>query len=518
MDKRAYTPPRVLLMILDGWGIATQPEFSAIDQAKTPFYDRCLSVYPHAELGASERAVGLPKGQMGNSEVGHTNLGAGRVVYQELERIGNAFAEHTVADMPAMRALLEYCKKGHKLHLLGLVSDGGVHSHIDHVKSLVSLVAAEGLEQVYIHAFTDGRDTDPLSGLVYLQALERHLQAVHCGRIASVIGRYYAMDRDKRWNRVRKAYDLLVHGKGQAYTSATEALEAAYGQGITDEFMPPAVIHHNGKPLPRIEPGDAVIYFNFRTDRGRQLTQALTQTEFPADGMVPLPLHFVTLTSYDDSYTGVHVLFEQDNLRNTLGEVLAKHNKTQLRVAETEKYPHVTFFFSGGRETPFPGEERILCQSPKVATYDLAPEMAAYDLRDALVKRLGERSFDFICLNFANPDMVGHTGVMEAAIRACEVVDSCAETVTETAHKLGYHVLILADHGNADRLRNPDGTPHTAHTLAKVPFIFVPGDGESYAATDGKLGDIAPTILALLGLPIPPEMNGNCLVQEAVLA
>lgn len=519
MHVSTLDPPRVALIILDGWGIAEDPSVSAIDQAPTPFYDHCRKNYPFSQLKASEQAVGLPKGQMGNSEVGHMNLGAGRVVFQELERINQAFVNDSVRQMPAFRQVVSYCKQQLKpLHLFGLVSDGGVHSHLEHLMHLMSLLADEGLHQVYIHAFTDGRDTDPLSGLGYLQRLEQHIQTLHCGQIASVVGRYYAMDRDKRWSRIRKAYDLLVHGKGQAFASATEALEHAYSEGLTDEFILPSVIVQNGQPIATIQPGDAAICFNFRTDRGRQLTVALTQYALPAESMTPLPLHYTTFTRYDDSFEGVHVLFERENISATLGEVLAKHGKRQLRIAETEKYPHVTFFFNGGREEPFPGEERILVQSPKVATYDLQPEMAAKDIREHLLEAIADKPYDFICLNFANPDMVGHTGVMEAAVNACATVDRCAKTVTEALHAAGYHVIILSDHGNADRMVNPDGSPHTAHTLAQVPFIFIPADKTHYELQPGRLGDIAPTILDLLGLPIPMEMTGDRLIHAVVPA
>ncbi len=516
MQHSSRPPHGVLLMILDGWGLATDPATSAIDAARTPFYDYCRAHYPTSYLEASERAVGLPKGQMGNSEVGHLNLGAGRVVYQELERIGLAFQNHAVTDLPAMQALLRYAKGGHRVHLMGLVSDGGVHSHIEHLKQLVTLLADEGIREVYLHVFTDGRDTDPLSGLGYLQQLERHLQATHCGQVATVIGRYFAMDRDKRWSRIQRAYNLLVRGEGKPFASATEALEAAYSEGVTDEFVPASVIVRESQPVATVQPGDAVVFFNFRTDRGRQLTQALTQTPFPAEGMAPLPLHYLTFTSYDETFAGVHVLFNNDKLTGTLGEVLARHGRTQLRIAETEKYPHVTFFFSGGREAPYPGEDRILCPSPQVATYDLAPEMAAYDIRDALLARLEAKRYDFICLNFANPDMVGHTGVFDAAVKACEVVDGCAQAVAEAAQRQGYHVIVLADHGNADRLLNPDGSPHTAHTLARVPFIFIPADGGSYTLAPGVLGDVAPSILELLGIPVPAEMTGERRIHAAV--
>lgn len=503
---------------MDGWGIARDPKVSAIDAAQTPFYDASLRTRPHARLHASETQVGLPAGQMGNSEVGHMNIGAGRIVYQDLARIGRSIASGEFATLPTYQALVAYCKTHQKpLHLLGLLSDGGVHSHIDHLIGILETLSREPqLPPVYLHLFMDGRDTAPTGGLAYLAQLEAAMAATGVGKIASVIGRYYAMDRNKAWDRVQKAYDLICHGKGQAFATAREAIAASYAAGVTDEFVEPAVIVAHGQPVGLLQADDAVLFYNFRTDRGRQLTIALTQQAFPAQGMVPLPLHYCTMTRYDDTYKGVAVLYEKDNIRMGLGETLAQHGKQQIRIAETEKYPHVTFFFNGGREEPFVGESRILCPSPKVATYDLQPQMSAYDIRDQIVPALEKGEADFVCLNFANPDMVGHTGVFEAAVKACETVDACTQAVVEAALRHGYHAIVTADHGNADCMINPDGSPHTAHTTALVPVILhAPAGSPFQAATlrDGKLGDLAPTILHIMGLPIPPEMTGEILLN-----
>lgn len=500
-------------MILDGWGIATNKAVSAIDQADTPFVDSLYGKYPNSRLEASGLAVGLPAGQMGNSEVGHMNIGAGRVVYQDLVRINKAFAEHELDNHEVLKNAFAYAKSNHKkIHLIGLVSDGGVHAHVEHVKGLCTLAAKNDCHDVFIHAFTDGRDTDPKSGIHYLRDLQQHL-AKSTGKIASIIGRYYAMDRDKRWERVKLAYDLLVHAQGEQHTDPVEALRASYAANITDEFVKPVVLTEAGKPIATVEAGDVVLCFNFRTDRGRQITQVLTQQDFPEYGMHALPLHYITLTSYDDTFKNVNVIFEKDNLENTLGEVLAHAEKKQIRIAETEKYPHVTFFFSGGREAVFEGESRILCPSPKVATYDLKPEMSAEDIRDKIIPELDKQDADFICLNFANPDMVGHTGVFEAAVKACETVDRCAEAVTQAAIKNHYSVFIIADHGNADCMINDDGTPNTAHTTNLVPCILI---DEDYTGKlrDGKLGDLAPTILTLMGIDIPKQMTGHVLIEK----
>lgn len=501
-------------MILDGWGITVDPQISAIFQASTPFYDTILEKYPHSRLQASGLAVGLPEGQMGNSEVGHMNIGAGRIVYQDLVKINKSVDEHTLDNNETLLGALDYASQnGKDVHFIGLVSDGGVHSHIKHLKGLCSIAANNGIKNLFIHAFTDGRDTDPKSGLGYLTDLNAHLESA-TGRIASITGRYYAMDRDKRWERVKLAYDAMVKGAGVKSQDPLIAVEDSYAEGVTDEFIKPIVsVDENGSAVGLIKPGDVVLCFNFRTDRGRQITTALTQEDFPDHGMEKMGLHYVTMTNYDDTFTGVKVIFDKENLTNTLGEVLSKAGKKQIRIAETEKYPHVTFFFSGGREEPFEGEKRLLCPSPKVATYDLKPEMSAADIRDKILPELESGWPDFICLNFANPDMVGHTGVFEAAVKACETVDQCAQTVVEKALEHGYTSIIIADHGNSDIMINPDGTPNTAHTTALVPCILVDSEYNK-PINDGKLGDLAPTILKLMGLETPPEMTGDVLLSD----
>lgn len=502
---------KVILVILDGWGIAENPKYSAIDHANIEFYWKLWNTYPHTVLEASGKAVGLPEGQMGNSEVGHMNLGAGRIVYQELERISKAFENHEVDNNTTLHSLVNYCKTHQKpLHLLGLVSDGGVHSHIHHLFLILDYLKKQGLQDVYIHAFLDGRDTDPKSGLGFLEQLEQYLKTKGIGKIASLIGRYYAMDRDKRWERVAKAYHLLVHGKGASFENFQEAMESSYEKGITDEFVEPVVL----KDFVPILPEDAVWFFNFRTDRGRELTQVLTQKDFPEYEMFKLPLKFVTLTRYDSSFEHIEVVFEKEDIADTLGEILSKHGKKQIRIAETEKYPHVTFFFNGGREVEFEGEKRILCPSPKVATYDLRPEMSAYEVRDQILPEIEKGEAEFICLNFANPDMVGHTGVWEAAIKACEVVTECLEAVVKLALQKNYEMIILADHGNVDKMKNEDGTPHTAHTTALVPCIFVSSKPNYQLKKIGKLGDIAPTILKMMGIKIPDVMTGEVLIMD----
>ncbi|KAA9340056.1 2,3-bisphosphoglycerate-independent phosphoglycerate mutase [Adhaeribacter soli] len=507
---------KVLLVILDGWGIAPDANVSAVDKAQTPFIDSLYTKYPHARLQASGEAVGLPEGQMGNSEVGHMNIGAGRVVYQDLVKINKSIRDRQLNKNPVLLEALQYAKTNKKkLHLIGLLSDGGVHSHIDHLKALCTIAHDEGVHNVYIHAFTDGRDTDPKGGAKYMHELEEHLDKAS-GRIASVVGRYYAMDRDNRWERIKVAYDLLVHGIGTPTQSLMNAVLKSYKEGVTDEFILPIVkVDDNGNPIATIQEGDVVICFNYRTDRGREITQALTQRDFPEQNMHKLNLYYVTLTNYDDTFTGVKPIFDKDNLNNTLGEVLANAGKKQIRIAETEKYPHVTFFFSGGRETPFDGEKRILRASPKVATYDLQPEMSAFELRDALVPELKAEEPDFVVLNFANPDMVGHTGVFEAAVKACETVDQAAEKVVNTALEHNYSCIIIADHGNADCMLNPDGTPNTAHTTNLVPVILADNDFKG-TLHDGKLGDIAPTVLELMSIPQPEEMTGKSLLVPAV--
>ncbi|GCD78152.1 2,3-bisphosphoglycerate-independent phosphoglycerate mutase [Thermaurantimonas aggregans] len=507
---------KVLLCILDGWGIASNPEVSAVDKAHTPFIDSLYKRFPHATLRTSGLDVGLPDGQMGNSEVGHMNLGAGRIVYQDLVKISLAIEDGSLAKNPILNKAFEYLrsKPDKKLHFIGLVSDGGVHSHIDHLIGLLEITSQAGVKNVAVHAFTDGRDTDPKSGVGYIMRL---LEVLHKtgGKLASITGRYYAMDRDKRWERIKLAYDALVNGLGEYTDDPIKAIKAQYEAEVTDEFLKPIVVAPSAAEAIRIQPGDLVINFNFRTDRGRQITTVLTQKDFPEYGMHTLPLRYITLTRYDDTYRGVEVLFEKDNLTMTLGEVLEKHGKSQIRIAETEKYPHVTFFFSGGREEPFKGERRILIPSPKVATYDLKPEMSAYEVAEAILPEIESKSTDFICLNFANPDMVGHTGVMEAAIKACEAVDECTRRVVVKALDNGYTCIVLADHGNAEYMINEDGSPNTAHTTNPVP-VFLCEPKQRHVIVDGKLGDIAPTILTLMGLPIPEEMTGDVLVKEII--
>ncbi len=497
-------------MILDGWGISPDPKVSAVDHAHTPFIDSLYQKYPHATLRTDGLNVGLPEGQMGNSEVGHMNLGAGRIVYQDLAKLNLAVQNQTIANEPELVKAFEYANKNNKsVHFLGLVSDGGVHSHISHLKGLIDATQAAGLDKVYVHAFTDGRDVDPKSGLGFLTDLQNHLSKT-TAKLATVIGRYYAMDRDKRWERVKLAYDLVVHGKGTPTANIRGTFEKSYTEDVTDEFIKPTVLTENGKPIATIQPDDVVIFFNFRTDRGRELTEVLSQKDFPEFDMKKLPLYYVTLTNYDDTFQNIHVVYDKDNITETLGEVLEKHGKKQIRIAETEKYPHVTFFFSGGRETPFKGESRILKNSPKVATYDLKPEMSAYELKDALVEELKKGEVDFVCLNFANGDMVGHTGVMEAAIKACEAVEACVKEVVTTALDNGYTTLLIADHGNCETMINPDGTPNTAHTTNPVPLILI--DKDLKKIENGVLGDMAPTILKLMGIEPPAVMTRHSLV------
>lgn len=503
---------RAILIIMDGWGQGQVPAADAIAHAKTPFVSSLYSQYPHSTLITCGEDVGLPEGQMGNSEVGHLNLGAGRIVYQELQRINVAVRTGELAQNTALLAAMDYAKNNYKaFHLIGLVSDGGVHSHISHLKALTSIAQQRGLEKVFIHAFTDGRDTDPKGGLGYIEDLEQHLQHT-TGRIASVTGRYYAMDRDKRWERVKLAYDALVHGTGTPTQNVTMAIKASYAEGVTDEFIKPIItVDSQNQPIATIQNGDAVLCFNFRTDRCREITEVLTQQDFPDFGMQPLQLNYTTMTEYDKSFRGVHVIFNNDNLEMTMGEVLEKNGKTQIRIAETEKYPHVSFFFSGGRENTFVGERRLLAPSPKVATYDLQPEMSAPQLADLIVPELEQKTADFVVLNFANADMVGHTGVWPAVIKAVETVDACVNRVVTAALKSDYVVFLTADHGNADYMINEDGSPNTAHSLNPVPFFIISKDFKG-PVKSGKLGDIAPTILHFMGLPIPKEMTGNILV------
>ena len=502
---------KVILMILDGWGKSPDPKVSAIDNAQIPFINSLYTKYPNASLRTDGLHVGLPEGQMGNSEVGHMNLGAGRIVYQDLVKINLAVENKTLREEPVLKTAFEYAKTNNKnVHLVGLVSDGGVHSHINHLFGLLNATHDYGLENVFVHAFTDGRDVDPKSGYSYISKLEDHLSKTS-GKLATVTGRYYAMDRDKRWERVKLAYDGLVNGEGEKTQNVLQSIQNNYDNDITDEFIKPLIAtDDNNKPVTTIKEDDVVIFFNFRTDRGRQLTEALSQKDFHEQNMHKLNLYYVTLTNYDDSFKGINVVFNKDNLSETLGEVLENHGKKQIRIAETEKYPHVTFFFSGGQEKPFEGETRILRNSPKVATYDLKPEMSAFELTDALVPELQKGDVDFVCLNFANGDMVGHTGVMAAAIKACEAVDACVKTVVTTALENDYTTILIADHGNCETMINPDGSPNTAHTTNPVPIILIDKDLKNIK--DGILGDIAPTILKLIGLPQPKLMTQQSLV------
>lgn len=502
---------KVILMILDGWGITQDPKVSAIYNAKTPFINSLYEKFPNAELRTDGEHVGLPEGQMGNSEVGHMNLGAGRIVYQNLAKINKAVFEGTLAKEQELVNAFEYAKTNDKnVHFIGLVSDGGIHSHISHLKELISAANDASLKNVFLHAFTDGRDCDPKSGKFFIKSIVDHMNQT-TGKLASVTGRYYAMDRDKRWERIQLAYNALVKGEGSMSKNAEECIQASYNEGVTDEFIKPIIIvDENGQPLAVIQNDDVVVFFNFRTDRGRQLTQALNQENLLDHSMKKLPLYFVTLTRYDDTFKGIKVVYDNSNIKNTLGEVLEKAGKTQIRIAETEKYPHVTFFFSGGREKEFKGETRLLCPSPKVATYDLKPEMSAFDIKDAIIPELKKGIVDFVCLNFANGDMVGHTGNFKAAVNACEVVDQCVNEVISNALKNDYTTILIADHGNCETMINPDGTPHTAHTTNPVPFIVI--DNEITSIKNGILGDIAPTILHLLGIEKPTEMSQHSLI------
>jgi len=503
---------KVILMILDGWGKSPDPIVSAIDHANTPFIDSLYTKYPNASLRTDGLNVGLPDGQMGNSEVGHMNLGAGRIVYQDLVKVNLAVKNNTLSQESVLVNAFNYAKTNNKnIHFLGLLSDGGVHSHINHLLGLLDAANNFGVQNSYIHAFTDGRDVDPKSGFGFITELENHIENTN-SKLATITGRYYAMDRDNRWERIKLAYDALVKGTGIFSTNALKSIEESYNNNVTDEFIKPIVIvNSNKEPITTIKDDDVVIFFNFRTDRGRELTQALSQNDFHEQNMHKLNLHYVTMTNYDNSFKGVKTIFNKENLTETLGEVLEKHNKKQIRIAETEKYPHVTFFFSGGREEPFKGETRILKNSPKVATYDLKPEMSAFDLRDALIPELNKGDVDFVCLNFANGDMVGHTGVMDAAIKACEAVDKCVKDVVTTALENDYTTILIADHGNCETMVNPDGSPHTAHTTNPVPIILI--DKELKTIKNGVLGDIAPTILELMGIDQPDAMTQHSLLD-----
>ncbi len=502
---------KVILMILDGWGIAQNPAVSAIDHANTPFIDSLYKNYPHASLRTDGLNVGLPEGQMGNSEVGHMNLGAGRIVYQNLVKINLAVADGSLEKEKEIIAAFDHAKKNHKnVHFLGLVSDGGIHSHIEHLKALTKAASDNKVSNVFVHAFTDGRDCDPKSGVGFISELQKHLDKT-TGKIATISGRYFAMDRDKRWERVAIAYNALIKGEGEKSSNLIASMEASYKNDITDEFIKPIVkVDTNNEPIGNIKEGDVVIYFNFRTDRGRELTEVLTQKSYPEFGMSTLPLYFVTLTNYNDAFKGLHIVYDKDDLSDTLGEVLEKHHKKQIRIAETEKYPHVTFFFSGGREKPFEGESRLLCPSPKVATYDLKPEMSAFDIRDGIIPELKKQDVDFVCLNFANGDMVGHTGVMEAAIKACQAVDACVKDVVTTALENNYTTIIIADHGNCEKMINEDGTPNTSHTTFPVPIVLV--DKDLKHINSGVLADVAPTILKLMGIEQPKVMTRKSLI------
>ncbi len=502
---------KTLLMILDGWGIGDGSVADVISQVPTPNLTALKEKYPHSRLHASGENVGLPDGQMGNSEVGHLNIGAGRIIYQDLVKINMECKTGGIKKNPVLTEAFSYARdNGKQVHFMGLLSDGGVHSLDRHLYSLCDMTGEYGIKNVFIHGFGDGRDTDPRSGKGYMKNLLGHLEKSN-GRVASFIGRYYAMDRDKRWERVKTAYDLIVGGEGFKTRDILDAIQKSYDEGVTDEFMKPiSVVGENGNPIGLLKSGDVVVFFNFRNDRAKELTIALTQKDLPESGMKTMPLHYCTMTPYDATFTGLHVIYPKENADHTIGEVLSEAGKTQLRIAETEKYAHVTFFFSGGREEVFTNEERILIPSPKVPTYDLQPEMSAYEVKDAVIKAVNTGKFDFICLNFANGDMVGHTGIYEAIRKAVTTVDECAGAVVNAARENGYDVLIIADHGNADKALNEDGTPNTAHSLNPVPCILVSDDYES--VREGILADVAPTLLTIMGIPVPAEMTGKVLV------
>ena len=501
---------KVALLILDGWGHGDKSKSDGIYNANTPFMDFLEANHPNAELLTHGEHVGLPEGQMGNSEVGHLNIGAGRIVYQELTRINKAIKDGEFQKNTVLLEALKKAKNGAKLHIMGLVSTGGVHSSLDHLLAICDLIEEQGIENAFIHAFTDGRDCNPTTGLGHLKTLENHI-ANQKIKVATVIGRYYAMDRDKRWERIKLAYDAMVNGLGELHESSLDAIQSSYDEGVTDEFIKPKIITESGNPITKIEDGDVVICFNFRTDRCREITMALTQQHFHEQNMHTLNLRYCTMTNYDKTFEGVNVIFENENLTNTLGEVVSKAGLTQLRIAETEKYPHVSFFFSGGREKQFENEERIMIPSPKIATYDMQPEMSANEVRNAVLSYMFEKSPDFICLNFANTDMVGHTGVYDAIIKAAEYVDSCVKDVVEKARDMGYAIVIIADHGNSDYCINPDGTSNTAHSMNPVPMIVL--DDSVTEVKDGILQDVAPTILHLMGISQPTEMTGKSLIN-----
>ena len=503
---------KALLMILDGWGIGNGTKSDVIAQMPTPYWDSLLAKYPHSQLQASGEYVGLPDGQMGNSEVGHLNIGAGRIVYQDLVKINRACADNSILENPAIKKAFEFAKaNGGDVHFMGLTSDGGVHSSLVHLFKLCDIAKHYGLENHYVHCFMDGRDTDPRSGKGFIAQLEEHL-ATTGGKIASIIGRYYAMDRDKRWERVKIAYDLLVNGVGEATTDTMDAVQKSYDNEVTDEFIKPIVhVDGEGRPVATIKDGDVVIFFNYRNDRAKELTQVLTQKDMLEEGMKTLKLDYYCMTPYDTSFTGVNIIFDKENVENTLGEVVSKAGARQLHIAETEKYAHVTFFLNGGRETPYENEERILINSPKVATYDLKPEMSAFEVADALSAELAKETYDLAIVNFANGDMVGHTGVYEAIEKAVVTIDKCVEQVVETARQHGYQTIIIADHGNADNAMNADGSANTAHSLNPVPFVFV-SDSYKGEVKDGILADVAPSILKVMGIDAPKDMTGNSLI------
>lgn len=502
---------KTLLIILDGWGIANNYRISAIEQANTPFIDYCYRQYPHSRIYTSGLHVGLPKNQVGNSEVGHINLGAGRIIYQNLVKINMSISNKSFLKNEILHAGFNYAiKNNKKIHLMGLLSDGGIHSHINHLFAILNFAMIKKFQNIFIHAFTDGRDTNQKSGILYLQALIKHIKNT-TGSLSTIIGRYYAMDRNKNWIRTKKAYDAIVHGIGITTSNCIETITQYYHDGITDEFLEPIIlVDVNQKPISKIENNDVVICFNFRTDRSRQLTEALTQQDFINNNMYKMKLHYITMTSYNEKYKNISVIFPRENIKNSLGEVLSINNKQQLRIAETEKYPHVTFFFSGGREQPFQGERRILCPSPNVKTYDQSPKMSAFDLCDQMIKHLKNKNFDFICLNFANPDMVGHTGNMQATITACEIVDKCTNIICSKALAHNYTILILSDHGNADCMINPNGTINTSHTIHPVPCFLL--GNNNFLLKNGKLCDIAPTILEIMKIPQPSLMTGHSLL------
>ena len=504
---------KALLLICDGWGIGDRGKDDVIYNTPTPYWDELLKTYPNSQLQASGENVGLPDGQMGNSEVGHLNIGAGRIVYQDLVKINIACRQNTILDNPEIKRAYSYAKEnGKQIHFMGLVSDGGVHSSLEHLFKLADIAKEYGIDKAYVHCFMDGRDTDPRSGKGFIEQLENHLQTTG-GKIASIIGRYYAMDRDKRWERVKEAYDLIVNGTGKPCEDMVQAMEESYAEGVTDEFIKPIVHVENGKPVATIEEGDVVIFFNYRNDRAKELTVVLTQQDMPEAGMHTIPgLQYYCMTPYDASFKGVHILFDKENVSNTLGEYLASKGLSQLHIAETEKYAHVTFFFNGGRETPFDKEDRILVPSPKVATYDLKPEMSAFEVKDKLVAAINENKYDFIVVNFANGDMVGHTGIYEAIEKAVIAVDACVKDVIEAAKAQDYEAIIIADHGNADHALNEDGTPNTAHSLNPVPCVYVT-ENKTAKVENGRLADVAPTILKIMGLAAPAEMDGNVLIK-----